>query len=187
MPVVFFKRYRMQYDLRESLFDAPELPEGFELKPWNESLLASHAEAKFRSFRNELDANVFPCLGESEGCYRLMREIASRQGFVPAATWLATYTDPQTGKIENCGTVQGIREKIDVGSIQNIGIVDAHRGKGIGSAIVRQSLQGFQSVGIKIVTLEVTEKNSGAFRLYERLGFRVLRTVFKSVEIPEVY
>ena len=187
MPVVFFKRYRMQYDLRDAQFDAVELQQGFQLKPWDDSLMNAHAEAKFRSFRNELDANVFPCLGESDGCYRLMREIASRQGFVPQATWLATYTDPETGQTENCGTVQGIREKLDVGSIQNIGIVDAHRGKGIGSAIVLESLKGFQSVGIKIVTLEVTEKNSGAFRLYERLGFRVLRTVFKSVEIPEAY
>ena len=187
MPVVFFKRYRMQYDLRNASFDDVELPDGYCLKPWDDSLLASHAEAKFRSFRNELDANVFPCLGESDGCYRLIREISSRQGFVPEATWLATYTDPISGRTENCGTIQGIREKLDVGAIQNIGVVEAHRGRGIGTAIVRHSLQGFQSVGIKIVTLEVTEKNSGASRLYERLGFRILRTVFKSVEIPEVY
>lgn len=187
MPVVFFKRYRMQYDLRDAHFDDVELPSGFELHPWKKSLLSSHAEAKFRSFRYELDSNVFPCLGEADGCIRLMKEISSRQGFVPEATWLATYTDPETGRSENCGTVQGIREKLDVGAIQNIGIVDAHRGKGIGSAIVTESLKGFQSVGIKIVTLEVTEKNTGALRLYERLGFQVLRTVFKSVEVDEVY
>ena len=187
MPVVFFKRYRMQFDLRDAHFEDFEVPECFQLLPWRRSLLPAHAEAKFRSFRNELDSNVFPCLGESEGCLRLMKEISCRQGFVPESTWLATYLDPVTGLQENCGTVQGIREKIDVGSIQNIGIVEAHRGKGIGSAIVRQSLKGFQSVGIKIVTLEVTEKNSGALRLYERLGFEVVRTVFKSVEVSEVY
>lgn len=187
MPVVFFKRYRMQFDLRHAQLEPAVAPAGFELVPWRSALLAAHAEAKFRSFRNELDANVFPCLGESEGCLRLMKEISCRQGFIPESTWLATYRDPETGKKENCGTVQGIREKIDVGSIQNIGIVQAHRGKGIGSAIVKKSLQGFQSVGIKIVTLEVTEKNTGALRLYERLGFRIMRTVYKSVELSEVY
>lgn len=190
MAVVFFKRYRMQFDLRDAQFDdIPVLP-GFELKPWKTSLLAAHAEAKYRSFRNELDSNVFPCLGDADGCYRLMREISCRQGFVPEATWLVTYTDPQadpeTERKEYCGTVQGIREKIDVGSIQNIGIVAGHRGKGIGSAIVRQSLLGFQSVGIKIVTLEVTKKNAGAVRLYQRLGFRIQRTVFKSVQLQDV-
>lgn len=176
----------MQFDLRDAQFDDVELPAGFALHKWDKRLLPAHAEAKFQSFRNELDSNVFPCLGEPDGCLRLMKEISARQGFVPQATWLVTYADPATGRQENCGTVQGIREKVDVGSIQNIGIVEGHRGKGIGSAMVTQSLRGFQSVGIKIVTLEVTEKNTGALRLYERLGFQVLRTVFKSVELAEV-
>ena len=187
MPVVFFKRFRMQFDLRDARFDDIKVPEGFKLLPWHPDLAPAHAEAKYRSFRHELDANVFPCLGESDGCLRLMTEISCRQGFVPESTWLATYLDPETGHLENCGTVQGIREKIDVGSIQNIGIVRSHRGKGLGSAIVRQSLKGFQSVGIKIVSLEVTQKNTGALRLYDRLGFKIVRTVFKSVEVNEVY
>ena len=162
------------------------MPFGYQLLPWSPEWLEIHADVKYRSFRDELDSQVFPCLGEPDGCLRLMREISARQGFVPQATWLVTYTDPETGRKENCGTVQGIREKVDVGSIQNIGIVEGHRGKGIGSAMVTQSLKGFQSVGIRIVTLEVTEKNTGALRLYERLGFQVLRTVFKSVELAEV-
>ncbi len=112
-----------------------------------------------------------------------MREISTRQGFVPEATWLLTYIDPATGRRENCGTVQGIREQTDVGSIQNIGIVAAHRGKGLGSRIVNHCLQGFQDVGVQFVTLEVTAHNIGAFRLYERLGFKVLKVVFKSAEI----
>lgn len=187
MAVVFFKRYRMQFDLRSATFPELPLPDGFAVHPWEQRLLGSHAEAKFRSFRNELDANVFPCLGHSDGCLRLMREISSRQGFIPEATWLATYQNPQTRRTENCGTVQGIRESVDVGSIQNIGIVEGQRGKGVGSVIVVNSLKGFQEAGIKIVTLEVTAKNVGALRLYERIGFKVLRTVYKSVEVSDVF
>ena len=186
MAVVFFKRYRMQFDLRHAEFEDIVLPPGFKVIPWEPKLLRAHSEAKFRSFINELDSNVFPCLGDADGCHRLMREISCRHGFVPEATWLATYTDPETGRAECCGTVQGIRDKIDVGSIQNIGIVSGHRGKGIGTAIVRRSLIGFKSVGVNIVTLEVTEKNTGALRLYERLGFVVVRTVYKSVELQDV-
>lgn len=177
----------MQYDLRETKFGQMQLPDGFALHPWNKKLLGSHAEAKFRSFRNELDANVFPCLGNSDGCVRLMREISHRQSFIPESTWLATYQNPQTGQLENCGTIQGIRDSVDVGAIQNIGIVEGQRGKGIGSVMVKHSLRGFKEAGIKIVTLEVTAKNVAALRLYERLGFRVLRTVFKSVEVSEAY
>ncbi len=177
----------MQIDLRERNFDLSVIPPGYRFHPWQPRLLNAHAEAKFRSFRNELDTNVFPCLGDADGCLKLMKEISCRQGFVPESTWLVTYQNPQTGRKENCGTVQGISEKVDVGSIQNIGIVEDHRGRGIGSLIVEHALQGFQIAGIKFVTLEVTSQNTGAVRLYERLGFRILRTVFKSVEIVDCF
>ncbi len=186
MSVIYFKRFRMRIDLREKQFGDFEIPSGYRFHPWRHRLLNAHAEAKFRSFRQELDANVFPCLGDAEGCVRLMKEISCRQGFVPESTWLVTFADPSTGQQENCGTVQGISEKVDVGSIQNIGIVKSHRGSGIGSLIVLHSLKGFQAAGIKFVNLEVTAQNTGACRLYHRLGFLTLRTVYKSVEVQGV-
>ena len=185
----------MQYDLREGLFAPKEIPAGYSFLPWQEELLEDHAEVKFESFRNELDASVFPCLGDDDGCRRLMKEISCRQGFIPQATWLIRYTadDDVAGtaqspirkriRHENCGTVQGIRSQTDVGTIQNIGISHAHRGQGLGTLLVYHCLKGFQEAGVRFVTLEVTSHNTNAFRLYKRLGFRVLKTVFKSVEI----
>lgn len=186
MGVTFFKRYRMEFDLREGHIALREPPPGFQLLRWSPRLLEAHAEAKFRSFRNELDANVFPCLGDADGCQRLMNEITRRQGFVSEATWLLRYTDPGTTRPENCGTVQGIRENEHLGSIQNVGIVSGRRGNGLGSLIVSHALDGFRRVGLKVVTLEVTAQNTGAIRLYQRLGFRIQKTVFKSVEVPDV-
>jgi len=112
-----------------------------------------------------------------------MKEISNRQGFVPEATWLVQHQDPQTGKLENCGTVQGIRSQTDVGAIQNVGIVASHRGRGLGSLLMHYCLQGFKEAGVRFVTLEVTSHNTGAMRLYQRLGFQVLKTVYKSAEI----
>ena len=37
---------------------------------------------------DEIDARVFSCLRDLEGCQRLMSEIARQYTFVPAATWL---------------------------------------------------------------------------------------------------
>lgn len=187
MQISYFKRYRMQIDLQEfGDFPGEPLPAGFQMHSWNDSLVEAHAHAKFLSFQNEIDCNVFPCLGDADGCERLMNEISSRSGFVPEATWLLTWKDPATNRMESIGTVQGIREQKDVGSIQNIGITAAFRGKGLGTAIVRQSLAGFAQVGVRFVTLEVTANNSRAHRLYERLGFRILKVVFKSAEVPSV-
>ena len=187
MQVSYFKRYRMQIDLHEiGDLAKPVLPQGFKLHAWDESLVEAHAHAKFMSFQNEIDCNVFPCLGDAGGCERLMNEISSRSGFVPEATWLMTWTDPVNGRSQSVGTVQGIREQKDVGSIQNIGVVAEYRGKGLGTAIVHRCLSGFATVGVRFVTLEVTANNSRAYRLYERLGFRILKVVFKSAEIPSV-
>lgn len=183
MPVTYFHRYRMRYDLWQGVQDSRPVPPGYHFKPWHSKLLPNHAEVKFRSFRNELDANVFPCLGDADGCLRLMKEISNRQGFIPQATWLVQHEDPKTGKIENCGTVQGIRSQTDVGAIQNIGIVADHRGNGLGAQLMQHCLRGFKESGVRFVTLEVTSHNTGAMRLYQRIGFEVLKTVYKSAEI----
>ncbi|MEL7496271.1 MAG: GNAT family N-acetyltransferase [Planctomycetota bacterium] len=184
--LVFFKRYRMQFDLRGISFEEPTVPDGYHLVPWTSALLNSHAEAKFKSFRDELDANVFPCLGHIDGCRKLMKEITRRKGFVPQATWLMIFQDAE-GVNRPVATVQGIRNNPSIGLIQNIGVVDTFRGKGLGSIIVRRSLAGFQSVGAKTVTLEVTTKNLGAIRLYKRLGFKIQKTVYKSIDVESVF
>ena len=46
-----------------------------------------------------------------------------------------------------------------------------------------RALDGFRASGLKRATLEVTAQNSGAIRLYERLGFATVRTVYKAVEL----
>jgi ribosomal protein S18 acetylase RimI-like enzyme len=181
MSVNYFKRYRMEFDLRGRRFALPFLPRGYRILPWHRDLLADHADVKFASFRNEIDADVFNCLGELDGCQRLMQEISLKDGFLPEATWLAVYMDG--GDAEPCGTIQGIRSTHKYGAIQNVGITPAHRGHGVGTALILAALAGFQQVGLARVYLEVTAQNDGAVRLYKRLGFRRTKTLFKAVEL----
>src|SRR5215467_5781345 len=88
MGLTYFKRFRMEIDLRGRDFANPALPVDFYFVPWSRAHLEAHAEAKFASFRDEIDSNVFPCLGEYSGCLHLMEEIAAKPGFLPDATWL---------------------------------------------------------------------------------------------------
>jgi hypothetical protein len=64
-----------------------------------------------------------------------------------------------------------------------VGTTPEHRNRGIGKALVAKALCGFQMAGINRVYLEVTAQNSGAVRLYRRIGFRHVKTVYKAVEI----
>ena len=181
MGLTYFKRYRMELDLGGPLYDPPNLPAGYAARPWQESLLEAHADAKYRSFCIEIDANVFPCLGQREGCRRLMREIARRDGFLGEATWLLQRCDD--GDVQHCGTVQGVRDSKGYGAVQNLGIVPVHRGQGLGTVLLFHALRGFQRAGLQRAFLEVTAQNVGAVRLYRRLGFRCVRTVYKAGEV----
>ncbi len=135
MAITYYKRLRMEIDLPGSIAP-PSLPDPLYWAPWGEPLLADHAETKYLSFRSEIDAAVFPCLGDRYGCQRLMREIRRKPGFLPAACWLIAC--PQGF----CGTIQGVIDRGPIGAIQNVGVVPAYRGLGLGRALVNNMVVG---------------------------------------------
>jgi ribosomal protein S18 acetylase RimI-like enzyme len=179
---MFFKRFDMEYDLNEPLGEAT-LPYGYEWLSWDRALLTAHGETKWRSFVAEIDGNVFPCLADREGCQRLMRDIARRAGFVPEATWLVAYRSEPDARLEYCGTIQGIHDGQGTGAIQNLGVVPEHRGRRLGAALVWKCLAGFRERDLHRCYLQVTARNVAAVRLYQHLGFRICKTLYKAVDL----
>ncbi len=175
MKIAYFKRFRMEIDLAHAPLARP-LPPGFSWVAWDESLVERHAEVKHACFQDEIDATVFPSLSHRSGCVRLMTEIRRKAGFLPEATWLIA-DGPWP-----CATVQGVRERNRVGSIQNLGVVPSYRGRGLGAALLLQALAGFRRAGLDFAVLEVTAQNEAAVRLYRRMGFRCRKTTYKAVE-----
>ena len=178
MPVRYFKRFRMEAPLPGP--PVPPLPLGYAWRAWHDGLLEAHARVKYGSFLDETDALVFPSLGDQAGCYHLMLAIRQRPNFVPGATWLIE------GPFGPVGTVQGLWDRGGFGAIQNVGVLPAHRGRGLGEALLLQALAGFARAGLHRAYLEVTADNAGALRLYRRAGFRCRKTIYKPVERPDV-
>lgn len=178
--VTYFKRYRMELDLAAPLAPAPSLPYEYAWVPWEERLLDAHADVKFQCFCDELDGVVFPNLSNRDGCKRLMREITTRSGFRPESTWLIAHGDSYVA------TVQGVSDRAGTGSIQNLGVIRTHRGRGLGLAILLQALHGFRRFGLVRAALEVTAQNDTAVRMYRQIGFRFRKTLYKMVE-PATY
>jgi ribosomal protein S18 acetylase RimI-like enzyme len=165
-------------------YRAPVIPpSGFRLHSWSPRLSLPHAQVKFLSFREEIDAHVFPCLGDLDGCVNLMREICSRNDFVPEATWLISKEIDSGAPLRAVGTIQGLRPGAREGAIQNIGVHPEFRDLGLGTLLIQSAINGFCQVGCRRVHLEVTAQNSAAIRLYERLGFRRVETLFKIAEV----
>jgi ribosomal protein S18 acetylase RimI-like enzyme len=177
--VTYYKRYKMEADLR--LLPPLETLAGFRFLPWTPALMDTHAEVLFESFHREIDAFVFPSFGDRLGCVCLMTEITRKHGFEPEATWLLADSEGRP-----CGSVQGIRERSGLGAIQNLGILPAWRGRGLGSALLVCALHGFYRAGLGRALLEVTAQNDGALRLYRRLGFRSVKTLYKAVPDPRM-
>jgi GNAT superfamily N-acetyltransferase len=176
MQVVYFKRFRMEIVLADAP-PPPPLPVGFSWVAWHDDLLDFHAEVKYQSFHDEIDATVFSSLASRPGCSYLMRTIRQKPFFVPQSTWLAV------GPGGPAGTVQGLRDRSGTGAVQNLGVVPAYRGLGLGTCLLLKALAGFRATGLSRAYLEVTARNDGAVRLYRRLGFRCRKTIYKAVEV----
>ena len=170
----YVKRYKMEVALDE-VPSPPPLPDGYSFVPWQPCLLEVHADVLNQCFRQEIDASVFPSFADRAGCACLMVEMTDKAGFHPGATWLLIGPDGYVG------TVQGLRERRGLGAIQNLGIVPAARGRGLGTALLLQALAGFRRSGLQRGILEVTARNDAAVRLYRRLGFRCRKTLYKAI------
>ena len=57
--------------------------------------------------------------------------------------------------------------------LSNIAVDPQYRGQGIGTYILKNAVKTAEDKGCKRVLLDVTFKNKGAKRLYERFGFKV--------------
>jgi mycothiol synthase len=63
------------------------------------------------------------------------------------------------------------------GYVDTIAVLRAYRRRGLGTALLAQSLQALAQAGMEVAVLDADSENvTGAVRLYERLGFRTRET-----------
>ncbi len=180
----YYKRLRMELDLRGWSGPQLRLPRCYQLIPWDPRLVKEHATVKFHSFRDEVDVHVFPCLGDYAGCHKLMDSIRSKKGFLPEATWLIKFLGDGLDSLpQYCGTIQAILTHRGRASIQNVGVTPSHREKGLGKALLLASMIGLRRLKIRRARLEVTAQNVPAVQLYRHFGFRTVRTLYKPVAV----
>ena len=183
MGMTYFKRYRMEIDLRrlaDSTRHAPSRIPRAALGARTPS--RTMPKRKRPVFRAKSMRTFSPASANRRVAPDSWAEIVNKDGFLAEATWLLRYSDPVDAFEEPCGTIQGIRGHLQYGCIQNIGVTPEHRGQGLARRLLDFALLGFQQVGVNRVGLEVTAKNKPAVRLYQRYGFRKTKTLYKAVE-----
>lgn len=59
--------------------------------------------------------------------------------------------------------------------LDDLSVTESYRGLGIGSAIIHEAEVYAQEIGIQHILFHVEKSNTEAFRLYEKLGYKVFR------------
>ena len=63
------------------------------------------------------------------------------------------------------------------GHVVSIAVLEDHRNKGLGTALLNESMRKMKENGCSEAYLEVRISNEPAIRLYKKLGFAVIRTI----------
>ena len=166
-------RHYMRRDLGAPplLAEAP-LPPGVALRPLRRDDLKAAAEIVYRSHAGSVDAALNLTYSTPASCRTFVDTLVVRSGcgrFDPGASRLA---EAPWGPV---GVLIASRLARANGHVCQVSVVPEGQGRGLGAALVTTALRSFRGQGLSSATLSVTVANARAHRLYELLGFRVLR------------
>ncbi len=173
-PVRFIKE--MLRPLDEPV--VPRSPDGVDIVPWDRSLDEGTREALNEAFGDhwgstQMDEDSFRHLIE-RNAIRLDLSFQAVAGSEVVGYAL-------NGFFPDDEQVTGRRE----GWVRSLGVKRAWRGRGVASALLENSFNAFLDAGLTHSMLGVdTENTTGAFGLYEGLGYEVLHgTVITQLEV----
>lgn len=158
--------YTMRIELGDAIPDAPDLPPGIELRPYRH-----HDATHLRAGLNEAFAND-PFFHEASEAH--FREFyLHARGFDPSL-WLLAWDNA-----ELAGFVLAFPERAgdtNLGFVKELGVRPRWRGRGLGESLLRTAFRALHARGLRAIELGVDASNeTGAVRLYERVGMRVER------------
>jgi len=161
--------------------DAPapiRIPEGVEILPWDRARDEEARTAQNESFADHwgsapVDAESYQHRLDSDGVRIDLSFLALADDEVVAVCLNGVYPDDEK--------VTGRRE----GWVMNLGVKRPWRGRGLASALLVTTFNAFLDEGLTHSMLGVDGENpTGAFRLYEKMGYEVLHgTITSELEV----
>ena len=156
--------HRMVVDLGQGGFAEPEWPDGLELRPFDRDRDAAAVhEAIESAFTDEWGH-------ERRELEEWSERVFDVEQFDPSL-WLVVWDgDEVVAASLNYRKMLG-----DWGFVRTLGVRPAWRQRGLGLALLRESFRRFAELGESTAALGVDSENpTGATRLYERAGMRIL-------------
>lgn len=154
---------------------AARLAAEFHIEPWTRRHDLSAAVLVYHTYHRHVDARINDHYSSTAGATHLLENILRHRGcgdFIPAASRVAVHRATQ--KLVGVLALTRVRE--GTGHIPQVAIAPEFQGAGLGTELLRRSFDSLVRGGYREVSLTVTDENSGAVRLYERLGFETFRS-----------
>lgn len=148
--------------------------QSIELIPWDKRLHDEAADLLYQSYRRHVDAMINDQYTSVMGTTRLVDNIFQNQGcgdFLAHISRMAIHRP--THQLAGILTVTRVRPR--TAHIPQVGVGKSFQGVGIGTAMMEAAFRDLAQAGFQEVTLTVTDANSGAVRLYHRLGFETFK------------
>jgi ribosomal protein S18 acetylase RimI-like enzyme len=156
-----------------------ELPPGaaaarLHFETWSDGRQEEAGRVIAEAYAGHVDSGINDQYRSAGGARRFLTNIVQYPGcgqFFQPASLLAS--DVSTGRL--CGVCLASLLARDVGHITQICVSPPMQGIGAGYELLRRSLAVLAASGCRKASLTVTAANTGAVRLYERVGFATIR------------
>ena len=168
-----FERNFMRVDLRRPLGEG-RVRRPMYMERWSDHYTDAAAQLIAAAYAGHIDSRINDQYRSAAGARRFLYNIVQYPGcgaFYRPASYAAF--EAATGLM--CGISLASMVAPECGHITQICVSPSAKGKGIGHALLRQSLMTLREHGCRSGSLTVTAANHGAVELYERVGFSTVR------------
>jgi ribosomal protein S18 acetylase RimI-like enzyme len=148
---------------------------GLRLSRWNDRYFDPCARLIYLSYANHIDGDINDQYRSKAGALRFLKNIILLPGcgqFVPGASFVLH----MPGSDDLLGAVLTSEVSPGVGHTTQLCVLPGHQGHGLGRALMITAIDALLGLKFHELTLTVTSVNHGAVQLYEKLGFRTLKS-----------
>lgn len=173
-----FKLYARQFmilDLKEKQERAPSINSGMRIDPWHERYFEACAKLIYLAYANHVDGDINDQYRSRHGALKFLKNIILLPGcgqFLPQASYVVRHpgSDDLVGAVLTSEVAHG------VGHTTQICVQPGFQGHGLGRVLMQTSAEALRAHKFKELSLTVTSENRSAVKLYEKLGFRTVKT-----------
>ncbi|MGC9777731.1 MAG: GNAT family N-acetyltransferase [Candidatus Heimdallarchaeota archaeon] len=167
----FFSRVAMLLEIDEVEPNDPDLKEGYTFEPFSiEKVDELFAVMRDTNPPEHADSSIYPEMGNPEISKKMFAK------FTNNFTGLNVKINPQILFDENVVGISFVfTNSPEVAFVGEVCIHPNHQRKGLGKALMNQIIKSCSEEGMKKIGLAVTTSNVVAYKLYEKLGFKVTK------------